>query len=250
MYTQEELYVEFEKLKHHRTLDEFYTHFHSFSEKMGYHQLLYTAVPSFYQLHKNNPQPIIYTTFDPRWMERYAEKRYDLNDSALKHCLSGSEEVYIWPYKSEDFRKLSPIEQKIHLEAREVGIHTGFTIPMYNALGALGIASFSFLGRESEFENFYAERIHLTEAFCFAFNESILTRQSLHYGHPHFPKLTPKELEALKWIATGYTYERVADLMNIGVSTVRKHFASVMKKLNARNGQHACALAVKWQILT
>ncbi len=61
--------------------------------------------------------------------------------------------------------------------------------------------------------------------------------------------LTKKEIEVLDLIASGNTYDQIAKKMQVGISTVRKHVSSSIKKLDAKNSTHACALAVKHKII-
>ena len=61
--------------------------------------------------------------------------------------------------------------------------------------------------------------------------------------------LTRKEIEVLDLIASGNTYDQIARQMQVGISTVRKHVSSSIKKLDAKNSTHACALAVKYRII-
>ena len=183
-------------------------------------------------------------------MDYYLERRYYLHDLAFQHFVKGEESVFVWPHSKEALNRLTRQQRRVYQEAQEAGIHRGFTIPIHNVLGAASALTFSFEGTENEFDKHYAEQRDVAEQFAYAFNEAILSKHTLHFGHPHFPNLTPKELEVLKWIAMGYTYDQVATKLSIGTSTIRKHFANVLKKLQARNGQHACALAVKWGIVS
>lgn len=219
-----------------------------FAKEIGHSQLLYTAIPDFYLPANNKHSPVFHTTYDSNWMNYYESRRYNLQDGALKHCLSGAETTYFWP-RSFNIQRLSPVERRIFLEAGEAGLNHGFTLPMRNAFGALGVMSLTFEGSERDFEKFSVERQKFTEFYCYHFNESILNRTSLYFGSPHLPKLTPKELEVIKWLACGNTYDQVADRLKIGVSTIRKHTASVIRKFKARNTTHACALALRWGVL-
>ncbi len=248
MISRELIYFECEKLKQHNSLEHFYSHFKSFADQLGFYQLLYTVLPSFYVQDLDKLPPVFITTYNTDWMEYYTDKRYDLDDHALKYCLSGNESPYLWP-RSDTIGQLSRKEEKVFLEAGEVGIQQGITLPMYNGFGALGVMSLSFKGSEQEFDHFYASRKEAIEIFAYSFNETILSRAATHFGSPHRPNLTPKEKEVLKWLAAGYSYNQISDRLTVGVSTIRKQTSSVMKKLQARNSTHACALALRWGLV-
>ncbi|MBN1886648.1 MAG: response regulator transcription factor [Thermoflexales bacterium] len=60
-----------------------------------------------------------------------------------------------------------------------------------------------------------------------------------------FDRLSPREREALKLIAEGYTNTAVAQAMNISVKTVEKHRASLMDKLNVHDLAGLIRAAIK-----
>lgn len=55
--------------------------------------------------------------------------------------------------------------------------------------------------------------------------------------------LTPRELETLKHIAAGQTYEQVAELMGISVNTIQTNIRSLYKKMGAHSQTQAIAKA-------
>lgn len=57
--------------------------------------------------------------------------------------------------------------------------------------------------------------------------------------------LTQREREILKMIAEGYKNKDIADYLCISVSTVRKHRASLMKKLDLHSGAALTAFAME-----
>ena len=144
---------------------------------------------------------------------------------------------------------MSRKEQKVFQDANDAGINHGFTLPMHHTLGALGIMSLTFEGSEPEYERFYHSRAEAAQIFAYSFNEAIINKHASHFGKPHTPKLTPKEIEVIKWLAAGSTYDQTADKMTVGVSTIRKHTTNAIHKLKAKNGTHACALALRWGLI-
>lgn len=248
MFDRDWLVSECERVRTHKTLEEFSAHMRSFADRLGYFQYAYLALPYFFELGADKSPPPFLTIYNKDWMRHYTENRYDLDDPALRHCLSGSETPFLWP-RSKEIEQLPPKEKKVCQEAGEAGIRHGFTLPMHNGMGGVGILSLSFDGSGSEFERFYADRREATERFAYSFNEAVLSRVANHFGRLHLPRLTPKERETLKWLAGGNTYEETADRQKVGVGTIRKHAGNAFRKLKARNGAHACALVSQWGLL-
>ena len=57
--------------------------------------------------------------------------------------------------------------------------------------------------------------------------------------------LTKREIEMLELIATGLSYEQVADRSGISYGTVRKHLENIYKKLNVHSKLEAVNKAKK-----
>lgn len=57
--------------------------------------------------------------------------------------------------------------------------------------------------------------------------------------------LSPREAEALSYLAGGFLYARIADTMGISEAMVAKHLFSARRKLSARTREQAIALAIR-----
>ncbi len=66
-----------------------------------------------------------------------------------------------------------------------------------------------------------------------------LTARVKHY------ELTPREVEVLRLIAVGITDKEIADRLEISVLTVRKHVASIRKKMGAASRTEAAVVALR-----
>ena len=63
------------------------------------------------------------------------------------------------------------------------------------------------------------------------------------------PKLTPRELDVLRWIALGWTKREVADRLSISVSCVKRHCENLSIKLGANNMPSAVARAMSYGLI-
>ncbi len=59
------------------------------------------------------------------------------------------------------------------------------------------------------------------------------------------PALSPREREALQWLASGLQTARIAERMGISISTVEKHVVRARAKLGARTREEALARALR-----
>jgi DNA-binding NarL/FixJ family response regulator len=86
--------------------------------------------------------------------------------------------------------------------------------------------------------------LYLSPAISSSVVADFLTQAQPQEADP-FERLSPREREALKLIAEGYTNTAVAQAMNISVKTVEKHRASLMDKLNIHDLAGLIRAAIK-----
>ena len=56
------------------------------------------------------------------------------------------------------------------------------------------------------------------------------------------PRLSPRELEVLKWSSHGKNSQQIADRLTISLPTAETHLANAYRKLNASNKVEAVAI--------
>ncbi len=246
MFDREWLHAQCIKLDTHQTLEQFFLHLKSFAEKLDFKQMVYTVQPSFYKRDASVPPPIMLTTYDGKWLDYYLERTYTQQDAILEYCIHDDDE----PYKFKASTSLHGITTSDLEGLQNKGLtDNGFALPTHKNFGAVSVVTLvdeDAEGVESDKENVRKEYI---EYFAYRFNEAILKKFPGQFSPPNTPSLTPKESEVILWLASGLLYVQIAQRLDVGVSTVRKHVASVIKKLNARNSAHACALAVRWGLI-
>lgn len=61
--------------------------------------------------------------------------------------------------------------------------------------------------------------------------------------------LSPRELEILKMVANGMSYNQIADCLTIGLSTVKFHLGNILTKLGVETRNEAILIAAKNNII-
>jgi len=61
--------------------------------------------------------------------------------------------------------------------------------------------------------------------------------------------LSTREKEILDGLVKGYSYKKIADTLNIGFETVKKHIRNIYEKLHVHNQTEAVAKAIKNRIV-
>ena len=246
MFDQQWLDSESVKLKAHQTLEQFFQHLKLFAQQLGYQQIIYTVQPSFYKHDQSVPPPIMLTTYDGEWLDYYLNRTYTQQDAILEYCQSDNVE----PYQFKPSTSLYGLTESDIQGMQGKGYsENGFTLPSHNGFGALSVIVLASKDNTTALDDDQGTHKELIEHFAYRFNEAILKKFPGQFSPANTPSLTAREREVILWLASGLGYEQIANRLNVGVSTVRKHVASVIKKLNARNSAHACALAVRWGLI-
>jgi len=81
--------------------------------------------------------------------------------------------------------------------------------------------------------------------------ELVLTgNQNLSHVNGSFSKLSPREIEILKYLAEGYSNREIAKLLNLSSRTVDSHRTNILKKLRLKNNQELVKLAIKHNLIS
>lgn len=62
-------------------------------------------------------------------------------------------------------------------------------------------------------------------------------------------QLSPRQIETLRYVASGQTDEQIGMLMHVSEMTAKRHVRDILCKFNARNRAHAVHLAHQQGIL-
>ena len=57
------------------------------------------------------------------------------------------------------------------------------------------------------------------------------------------PDVTGRELDVLVGLSEGLTYQEIAETLDLSISTIRTHIQKIYRKLNAKTGSEAVAVA-------
>ena len=68
-------------------------------------------------------------------------------------------------------------------------------------------------------------------------------------GSQNLPHLTARELDVLTGLADGMTYTEIAEALDLSLSTIRTHIQKIYRKLDAKTGSEAVAVAKTNQLI-
>jgi DNA-binding CsgD family transcriptional regulator len=119
----------------------------------------------------------------------------------------------------------------------------GYSIPIRGPNGQFALFTVSHNGNDAEWESFTRSRQRDLILIAHYFNQKALDFEKERLPEPA-RNLSPRETDALTYLAMGYARGQVADLLAISEHTLRAYIESAKYKLNALNTTHAVARAM------
>ncbi len=178
-------------------------------------------------------------TYSREWARVYVERDYLRIDPVVIGCFQRFHPV--------DWKRLdwsSKAARAFQKEALEHGVgNQGYSIPIRGPNGQFALFTVSTNCSDDEWEAFTEK--HRRELILVA---NVFNQKGLEFEESRVPQasksLSPREVDALTFLAMGYSRAQVADTLSISEHTLRAYIESARFKLNALNTTHAVARAM------
>lgn len=183
-----------------------------------------------------------HTNLPESFLEEYDNGKMSEEDPIVSHCLRKTTPL-LWSEK--DFT--SDLQQVLYTTLNEYGFRSGLSFPFHGPNGEFGILSFC-TSKTGDGEFMHSAQQHLPELSCFRdfimekFLGIMQKGQATTKGEI---EITSRELECLKWCATGKSSWDIAQLMNCTEATVNYHFANIRRKFGASSRRMAVIKAIR-----
>lgn len=210
---------------------------------LGFDQLLYAVFRENKRTAEDVDVGLVNHDILKGWVEHYRKNDY-LEVDKTTHLLRTSPGIYNW----ETIRErcdLSPLQKRIMNDATDANMHHGNSISYHGPQSVRGVmlASTSEVSEspsQCQLDTLLAVSNHFSNCFV-----SIVLPETNSY----LVTLSIKELEVLKWLATGMTRYEIADKMNVSAHTVDYHSRNIMRKLDVKNMTAALGMSIKQGLL-
>ncbi|WP_284947093.1 LuxR family transcriptional regulator [Acidisoma cladoniae] len=172
------------------------------------------------------------------WLERYTEHQAFFDDPIIEEAQRRMT-PFLW---SEIFPRgtLSASANTLLQMAYDYGWTDGLVIPVHGPAGYQGVVS---LAAQRPLD-LSASDISLLWVMSLALHARCRTTPGLGESSSVRPQLTARELECMRWVASGKTDWEIAQLVAISASTVHFHVERVKKRLGTSSRTEATALLV------
>ncbi|MCC2097180.1 MAG: LuxR family transcriptional regulator [Hyphomicrobiales bacterium] len=179
------------------------------------------------------------------WGQHYFSNGYVFSDPTIRR-ITESALPFSWRSIVET-RDLESRSQKVMIEAGEVGLKSGITIPLLAPNRSR--AGFSFAGEELKI---CGETLGILSIVA----HSAFQHMSLPIDEPVCEepvrdevKLTQRQVDVLSWAAEGKTDWEISSILGVSHHTVDKHMRVIREKLQVTSKAQAVAVAVKRNLI-
>lgn len=182
-------------------------------------------------------------TYDPAWVARYVERDYLRVDPVVSGCYARFHPV---EWKRLDWSSKAARAFLADAIAHGVG-NQGFSVPIRGPSGQFALFTVTDARDDAAWAAFVE-----TEQRGLILAAHWLNRKALEIQGDRVPGaslggsrgLSPREVDALTFLAMGYARGQVADMLSISEHTLRAYIESARFKLGALNTTHAVAKAL------
>ena len=214
------------------------------TENLGFTQVLYAYQPMSPRLPDGQwlPLKLNVRNFPSGWEAGW--QRYMVHDPYYHACFKGT-----LPFDWAEVQNplvLDYMEQDAWRYLADLGLSRGMTIPVHLPGGSFAVVSAILDDTRSDWQRLNANTrelmFHLTHHFHSMVHDRGFEDQ-VDVADPI--RLSPRELECLRWAAGGKTAWEISEILNRSVEIVRLHLKNAKHKLGATNMAHAIAKAAQ-----
>lgn len=189
------------------------------------------------------------------WLDHYTAENYAAVDPWAERAQSvRSALVYSHSRRSELFPERKPKVERLCNEMLESDMRGSVLLPgLINETSCIGMNVWSGENDRQFWTWANEQKDTLTLSACLAstflshrLEESTAVPNVFEFKNVRQKDnpLSPREQEALLWLAQGYRTDRISDRMNITNATVAFHIQSARKRLGATTREQAVAMAI------
>ena len=233
-----------EKLRRAATPQDVFDGLTSFTGHYGLTSMIAGTIPSPKERKAAQEQRLLVSAFPAEWIDRYFEQGYVRIDPIVRRMKRDSS-PFLWS-ESLPFAdaKHSVAVKRMIDEASEFKLNNGIAVPMITLDGVMAFVSLG--GEAIELPPAGLGMISMISTFAVARAIDLRHQEKERPA----PRLTPREIECLKWVADGKTDWEISVILKVSEHTADKHLANALRKLGARSRAQAVAQAIRWRLIS
>jgi len=216
-----------------------------FTSRYGLTSMVACTIPSRHERTRDTQsQHLLVSAYPTGWRDRYLDQCYVHIDPVVRR-IKRDLSPFLWseatPFAQEED---SAQVNRLFGDAGEFPLKAGLAVPLITLEGAA--ATVSLGGEAVDLPPEARGMIAMISTFAIARAIGLRDRERKRMR----AKLTPREVECLKWAADGKTEWEISAILNVSEHTADKHLANAHRKLGAANRAQAVANAIRWGLLS
>jgi LuxR family quorum-sensing transcriptional regulator LasR len=235
---------QFADLASYTTVESWRDRIFRLSYDLGYERTVLAILPNS-SVPRETGLAFFHGNYPQQWRNKYDEEKMGHIDSTVSHCATKSTPL-IWSHNTFSARR----QKELYEEACSHGIRSGVTLPIHGPNREFGILC--FVSDANPDRRFHEDAVrNIPELSClrdFIFETAL---QFIKPAHPseEMVSLTRRELECLKWSASGKSSWEIAYILNISVAAVNFHFTNIRHKFCTSSRRQAVVKAIRMGII-
>lgn len=178
-------------------------------------------------------------TYDPAWVQHYIKNDYLRIDPVVLGCFQRFHPV---DWKRLDWSSRAARAFQKDAIANGIG-NQGFSIPIRGPNGQFALFTISTTTDDEKWAEFTQRSQRDLILIAHFLNQKALELEKGRAPEP-VRALSPREIDALTFLAMGYSRGQVSEMLSISEHTLRAYIESARFKLGALNTTHAVARAL------
>jgi LuxR family transcriptional regulator, quorum-sensing system regulator BjaR1 len=178
------------------------------------------------------------------WEAKYLRQGYGEHDP-IPNTVNLKADPYFW-HEAAALSSSNQVASRIMNEARsEFQMHNGYCVPIHGFRGVAGLVSVASDQAVWSLSEREEAALHMISLYAYEAVRRI--RGSATGGGG--PKLSPREIESIKWVAAGKTSWEIGQILGISTNTVSEYLKSASMKLGTCSRAHLVARSHRLRII-
>ncbi|WP_210644710.1 MULTISPECIES: LuxR family transcriptional regulator [unclassified Pseudomonas] len=183
----------------------------------------------------NHSKISIHSNYPSEWVETYRKNSLYKSDPVMANTA-----VTATPFFWDEIPQEIDNNPEIFDQSAAYGIKQGFTIPLHEPGRSFGSIHLSSEENDPDFPTLIRSNLVIIKTLSIIANQHRPTEASIESNL----KLSPREIEFLRWLSLGKNYKEIGLIMNITERTVKFHAKQMTEKLDCINVKQAMFKAV------
>ncbi|MBD9462529.1 helix-turn-helix transcriptional regulator [Pseudomonas sp. Pdm06] len=188
----------------------------------------------------DNSKVSIHSNYPAEWVDTYRKNSLHKSDPVMANTA-----ITAMPFFWDEIPQEIDNNPEIFDQSASYGIKQGFTVPIHEPGRSFGSVHLSSEENDPDFPTIVRENIFIIQTLSFIANQhrpaETVVESTL--------KLSPREIEFLRWLALGKNYKEIGLIMNITERTVKFHAKQMTEKMECTNVKQAMFKAAQLNLI-